>query len=584
VSHRLLDRVICLLVGLCAGCGVDPAPTGNAHGPEALLGVDDGRPDFDPRVGDRPIYVRVLFHFENITEMNEGGDLVLEQLQLMERLGLPGEVDLHRGEHQARYYELLRPDIIEALAETTLNLGYHPHLIEPFLSRVDDLEHMSWNDAVAGMRAQTECPIEVRSGEITENCAATGWGGLRRVIEVLGRNDLVGATSDGGINAVPTYVLGRDYGVRVQNTGSYESFPEPEVRFFWYMGTLVVKGPACNKSDWWTTFDALADTLDAIPGPETGFLTILGSDKARAPGMQDWAIEHWEQDATDLFDLFPPVCASRGDCPASADEAYTADCWCENEVDDLDDCMPNGTHGLASDACFDAYLPRFEDLLTAFSSHPRVEFVGSADLAELVRPAGARLTMDILDLAASRLINSYDARANDGEVPRPMVEVPAGDTYLSLTNLYEGLLRSLLGYQTNGRFAADVRTNGTLLGPQIDPEDCPADKVAQVSVPLRRLIGTLDPDAEFVTAAASLVIDGTEYTFNAPELLYLLAKAYRQLRRTGGELNRVTVARPAVRPCPRPTGTPFDDDADLTAWEWHSSMQHWTTQRTDFRE
>lgn len=558
------------------GCGEEEPE--NPEEPQTLVGSDN---DAGVTGRDKPIYVRVLFHFENTTNIAEAADDVLAQVEIVDRLGLPGEVDMHRGEHHARWYEQNRPDVLSAILASDLQLGYHPHMIEPFQSRVDELTDLSWDDAVAGQRDLAGCPIEFLSGEVDESCGRDT-GGLARLRSIMGTEQFVGITSDGGINAVPTYVFSKDYGISVQTTGSYRTFPTPDTPFFWFMGTLVITGSAINKDDWWATYDQLEPELDAISGSEIGYITVLGSDKLRAPSLQDWAVEHYVEGDTDMFDLYPPECASQRDCPEGGDDPALADCWCVSDPPDLDDCMPG--IGFASETCIAEYFTRFDQLLRDLQANPRVEFVGPRELFNRVHPAGASLSPDDLSDAATRLVRVYERTTPEGEPPRPPVEVQAGETFISLTNLYEALLRSLQRYRDNGSFPQNAIAQGEILGPPAEPQQCNSRSLPTVDIPASRLVNRLNLDSEFVPVEVSLTLDAGEQTLGAAEILYLLAKMYLELEENGGQMGAVAVARPPIRPCPRPTGAPGDDDEQLSAWEWHTAIQHWTTKRTDFQE
>lgn len=573
-----LLTLLCVLNQLA--CAEDEPPPST---PETLVALDGGaRADVGVAEGGRPIYVRVLFHFENMTNLGPAADDVLAQIEIIDDLNLTGELALHRGEHQARWYELNRPDVIAAIRATDMDLGYHPHQIEPFISRSEELTNLGWDDALAGQRDIAGCSIEVLSGVLDAGCGPGDPGGIAKLRNIIDRDSaFVGLTSDGGINAVTTYVYSRDHGLAVQTTGSYQSFPSPDTQFFWYMGTLVVKGPAVNKEDWWATYDDIEPELSAFSGLETGFLTILGSDKLRAPGLQDWAIEAYDEGSTDLFDLYPPRCADEADCPEGGDDPAEADCWCVWEPPDLDGCMPNSTRGFASDECIAEYFVRFEQLLRDLRDHPRVEFISSSDVASLVWPASASLSDDQLSEAAAKLVQVYD-RTAEGEPPRPPVEIEAGQRYISLTNLYEALLRALIRERDGGRVTSVTLARGEILGPPIDPRQCPARALPVVAIPVERLINQLDPNDQFIPVEVSLTVDGRDQVLGAAEILYLLAQAFLAPRI--GRFGDLAVNRPAVQPCPRPTGAPFGDDDTLTAWEWHTAMQHWTTKRTDFRE
>ncbi len=480
-----------------------------------------------------PLHGYRFGHFENISDPERSANNVRRHLATAERLGVPIEAYLHRGEHQAAWYALHAPDVIEALRAPGVTLAYHPHGVHPFTDLAEALYALPWDEAVAGFTRLETCAVDYTTAAM--DC--TRRGGAAAVAEILDRP--ISAVAYSGVDAVATWVYTRVLGIPVVGDSKepMATFSGPPVDLYWHMGALVISVPAEAKIEGYAEQERVL-ALRRLAGPGPRLFSMLASDKADRHDVND-LIDQRYQPGVSTFATVRPAPSELN--PTRKIERY----WSlqESALRTADAQLVRATGG---------------------------RWVTSESLLAMVEPPAELLSAALLDEGAAAVAGGLGG-----------VEVTLSDRWISHADLYEGLRDALLAWRTTGALPESVTVSG-ILGPIGEPLAAPwpvGGAAARQPVAVETLLAALaGAPADRVPYTLSVGADQDPLT--PVEQLMALAVAYRAAH-AGTPLSHIS--RSADAPWPVPDGVRGGRRTNLSRWDWYTRLQFWTTKRARWR-
>lgn len=485
-----------------------------------------------PAVADEPVYVRPFSHWENIAAPEDGADIMRRQMAIIDKLDVRVELNFHRGEFQAAWMAIHAPDVVSKIKQHRYEVAYHPHPVRPFTDIVAGMSNMSWDDAVAAYTDLERCAVDYATAEV--DCSRPG--GAEVVKSVFGK-PLVGV-ANGGPDAVATYVYKHVLGIPTQldsGTASYDDI-FGDAYMYWYMGQLVFKNPGFAR---WKVFAErpVGPAVAALPGEGPHLLSVVVSDKLWNTTINEQIDAAWYQGAT-LASVAPTNRSPVGKV--------------------------------------NAWLDRYERVLRDLKGQAKRSgggYLHTSEVLALVHPVEETLSAAELHTAAE----AYLAQT----AQRPPLGVSAGPgKVISLTDLYEGLVKSLAAYRETGAVPAQVTTTG-LLGP-IGDRAVPGG-AGQGTLAASDLLVALPQLTDRVPIRVD--VGGAGGSIYATEMLWLLSRLYVQVR--DGTPDAALQRSSSVLRL-EPQGSPIPTQRSDTAkrgsrFDGYTVLQYWTAKPVRWR-